>query len=359
MRPPGCGPGAALLLRPAGAGSGVAAVSIRSEREPAAPDRPTHPAVHGQPVNWRGSRAPWPVGATLFTVALVGIVALALAGSRSWWFIAALIAIGVAATAFFHLTFPGSRFFAVAFANALAAYACIFNFFVEANFADIGTAVLAAGFALPIVAFCVGAGLQRRRLRAVLASEQAVGGRHIVGALAWLGQILAIGALTFALPRLGLGHPVLDATFLASMAAIGTIVLLVGPMVAAFLIDTGLLFEAFFEQARRAFVAVFAFLTFYSVLVMVFAALYRILDLAAIAPNFVIDGAARDISFAESLYFSVVTMATVGYGDITPLSALARLLAGIQVVVGILLLLFGFSEILTYARDHRGPTRSR
>ena len=139
------------------------------------------------------------------------------------------------------------------------------------------------------------------------------------------------------------------------MAAIAAIVLLVGPNVATFLIDTGLLFEAFFEQARRAFVAVFAFLTFYSVLVIVFAALYRILDVAATAPNFVVGGRPRDISFAESLYFSVVTMATVGYGDITPLSDLARLLAAIQVVVGILLLLFGFSEILSYARDRGRP----
>ena len=58
----------------------------------------------------------------------------------------------------------------------------------------------------------------------------------------------------------------------------------------------------------------------------------------------------RDISFAESLYFSVITMATVGYGDVTPLSDVARLVVAGQVVVGILLLLFGFSEILAFAR---------
>ena len=169
--------------------------------------------------------------------------------------------------------------------------------------------------------------------------------------MTWLAPVFAIGAVTFALPGLGFGQLALGAAFLIAMAAIAGIVLFVGPNVATFLIDTGLLFEAFFEQARRAFVAVFAFLTFYSVLVIVFGALYRILDVAATAPNFVIGGRPRDISFAESLYFSVVTMATVGYGDITPLSDLARLLAAIQVVVGLLLLLFGFSEILSYARD--------
>ena len=101
----------------------------------------------------------------------------------------------------------------------------------------------------------------------------------------------------------------------------------------------------------RALVGAFAFLTFYSVLVIVFAALYRILSSISSVPDFVVAGQPREISFVESLYFSVITMATVGYGDITPLSDLARLVAAVQVVVGILLLLFGFSEILSYTRD--------
>ena len=297
------------------------------------------------------SRLRRPVRATSFTVILVGLVALALVGMRDWWFIGSLLVIVTGATAFFHVIFPGTRFFAVAFANSLAAYACVFNLFVEANFRGVGTPVLVAGFALPIVAFCLAAGLRRQRVRAVIEVEQARDDPRLASALTWLLPVFAIGALTFALPRLGLGHPALSLAFLASMAAIAATVLFVGPMIAAFLIDTGLLFEAFFGQMSRALVAAFAFLTFYSVLVIVFAALYRVLDLISLVPSFVIAGQARKISFVESLYFSVITMATVGYGDITPLSDLARLIAAVQVVVGILLLLFGFSEILSYTRD--------
>jgi hypothetical protein len=56
-----------------------------------------------------------PLGATFFTVLVVGLVALALVGMRSWWFIGSLLAIVIAATAFFHVIFSGTRFFAVAF----------------------------------------------------------------------------------------------------------------------------------------------------------------------------------------------------------------------------------------------------
>ena len=58
------------------------------------------------------------------------------------------------------------------------------------------------------------------------------------------------------------------------------------------------------------------------------------------------------LSFADALYFSVITIATVGYGDITPSGALVRGLASIEVVLGLLLLLFGFSEIMR-TRDGR------
>lgn len=313
-------------------------------------------AAHATHVRQPAPAARLPVGATLFTVVLVGLVALALAGTRSWWFIDALVLIVIAASTFFHLTFPGSRFLAVAFANSMAAYACVFNLFVEANFRGVSTPILVVGFALPIAAFCLAASLRRQYVRAVIEAERVQRGHHIAATLVWLLPVFAIGALTFALPRLGSDETALDAAFIAAMAAIAAVVLSVGPMITAFLVDTSLLFEEFFEQARRAFVAVFAFLTFYSALLIVFAALYRILDEVGTEPNFLIFTEPRDISFAESLYFSVITMATVGYGDITPLSGPARVLSSLQVIVGILLLLFGFSEILSYARDRGRPS---
>ena len=90
-------------------------------------------------------------------------------------------------------------------------------------------------------------------------------------------------------------------------------------------------------------------------LAIVFAGVYRVLDKLGDASHFSIHGVVRDITYAESLYFSIITMATVGYGDITPVTNVARLIAAVEVVLGVLLLLFGFSEIMSYMRERRGP----
>jgi voltage-gated potassium channel len=49
----------------------------------------------------------------------------------------------------------------------------------------------------------------------------------------------------------------------------------------------------------------------------------------------------------DSLYFSVVTMATVGYGDILPVGHLARLLCILEILSGISLLVVGVSASMT------------
>ena len=53
----------------------------------------------------------------------------------------------------------------------------------------------------------------------------------------------------------------------------------------------------------------------------------------------------------------MITLATVGYGDIVPLSNLARMLAAFEVIVGVLLILFGvsesFSNMLAIAKSAR------
>lgn len=294
------------------------------------------------------------IAATAFTALLIGLIAVATYDPARWTFALALpVVVGLAA-AFFYSLFPESRFFVFALANALGVYATIFHFFLVTNFADVQSPVLETGFALPVLAFIGGAWRQRRRIRAIIAADAIDDERGVLAVLIWLLPVFGIGVLTFVLPALSLQPPATGAVFLGAMAAIAAVVFAVSPMVSSFLIDSGRLFEEFFVRVRGLAVAAFAFVTFYSVLVILFASIYRILDLVSSAPNFAFAGEAHHISFPEALYFSIVTMATVGYGDVTPLSEPARVIAAIQVVSGVLLLLFGFSEIMAYTKARRG-----
>ena len=100
----------------------------------------------------------------------------------------------------------------------------------------------------------------------------------------------------------------------------------------------------------RLVIPAFAFLTCYSLLVICFASFYSLADYAH-PPNFRIDGVARALTFPETLYFSVITLSTVGYGDISPATNLVRFIIAIEIVCGILLLLFGFNEIFSFAQE--------
>lgn len=292
-----------------------------------------------------------------FTAAMMGLIILATFDTSRWPFVLVLLGMVGGSASFFYTTFPGSRFFVLAFTNSLGVYACIFQFFAQVNFRPVSTPILEIGFALPILAFVAGAWREQQRIRDIIHLRTPPAELALFRAFAWLVPVFGVGALTFTLPDLALDPVVTDEIFLASMLAIAGVVLVVSPDVSMFLIDTGLLFEEFFARVRHLAAPAFAFTTFYSVIVVVFASLYRIIDLVTGHPNFLVGGAVRPLGFSEALYFSVITVATVGYGDILPRTDLARALASIEVLIGVLVLLFGFSEIMAYMRERR-PNRS-
>jgi voltage-gated potassium channel len=64
--------------------------------------------------------------------------------------------------------------------------------------------------------------------------------------------------------------------------------------------------------------------------------------------------AAEDWSLIESLYFSVVTLTTVGYGDLTPSSDYARIFTIIYIFIGVgVLVLFLSSLARHYISRHK------
>ncbi len=295
------------------------------------------------------------LGAVLATGIMVLMISFAVGDDASFFQFLMLVSIS-ASVAFFFTVFPGSRFFAIALANFLAVYSCIFVVFVEANFTTVERSVAEASYILPILGFMLGTFLRREAIRDIVVSHRVQEGSKFRRGLPWALPLLLVGIATFAVPGQALSATHESYLLFGAMAVISFVVFAVSSNVAAFLLDTGLVFEAFFKRVQRLTIPAFAFVTFYSINVIVFACFYRILDRFSEGPNFAIEGVSRSITFQESLYFSIITLSTVGYGDIVPESGALRALTAVQIVFGVLLLLFGFSEIMSYTKE-RGAER--
>jgi voltage-gated potassium channel Kch len=60
----------------------------------------------------------------------------------------------------------------------------------------------------------------------------------------------------------------------------------------------------------------------------------------------------------DSIYFSIVTLATVGYGDITPLSHLARWTCSVEIVLGFVILVAALNTTLSVWLQRIPPSDS-
>ena len=295
-------------------------------------------------------RQPWQV---ILSAGLVGLIALSVAATES--FLAAVVVISIVTmVGIFRFVFRSGRAFCITLANLVGVYACLFLFFFESNFRAASPWALSLGFALPLLGF-LGGSFRHRMAVSELADGDQLRNERPLQVLAWLVPVLAIGALTFFVPGTVASPGPINAALLAASGAIAVIVFAVSRDIALFLRDTGSLFDEFFRRIAGLAVPAFAFLTFYSLLVILFASLYAVLDHATGGANFRIDGVVRAITFPESLYFSVMTLSTVGYGDIAPASSAIRVIAAAEIVSGILLLLFGFNEIFSFARNQDRP----
>ena len=93
---------------------------------------------------------------------------------------------------------------------------------------------------------------------------------------------------------------------------------------------------------------VFSFLLVYIFLTMIFGALYSILDEVTGRPHFALNGTEQPLGLADAIYFSIVTISTIGYGDIVATTSAARTLAALEIIAGVVLFLFAFAEIASY-----------
>lgn len=283
---------------------------------------------------------------------LVVVVALAIAGVDSPLFLA-ILACATLPTVALHRMFPKSGLLWIAFVNLIAVYASVFALFVDEVFKGIAPWTLSLGFAIPIGLFVLGSWRHQARLAEQTVDTAPPSHALISGAFNWLIPIGGVGAVVMMVALVSAETAGSEPFFLAAMVLIGVIVFAVSGEVANFLVNVGLLFEEFAQRLTHLVVPALAFLTFYGLIVVVFAAVYTIASQAGLRDHFRVGANVRTLSYPEALHLSVSTLSTVGYGDIVPLSSLARSLTAIEVVIGTMLLLFGVSEVLEYTRERR------
>jgi voltage-gated potassium channel len=110
----------------------------------------------------------------------------------------------------------------------------------------------------------------------------------------WLVPVFFVGAAAILLSRTVETLANMDMMFLGAMTIIGLIVLTVSRDVAIFLVDAGLLFEEFFSRVSRLVIPAFAFVTFYSLIVILFASAYRLASAYAPDQHFNVGGSLRE-----------------------------------------------------------------
>lgn len=263
-----------------------------------------------------------------------------------------LVLLGGSATALgaLYLIFPHGPQFALGTANGLAMYGCLFVVLGRAGFPEAPGWSRALGFLLPVVSFVAACWLRRATLRAWAQEEEAADLTHLPRFARWLGAIGLVGVVSLAVPvnRLAAGGQ--GAALLAAMAVIAGISAFAVDDVVRLLVDIAVIFRNVTRRLSRLAVPVAAYSSLWALLVVVFGCLYRIADGLSAAPLFSGPPGPIRVDFSDALHFSVVTLSTVGYGDILPADDGIRLLASIQMLLAQLLLLFGFLEIMRGSR---------
>lgn len=298
------------------------------------------------------------LGEAALAVGTTLLVALAVGVHRPGLVVVLLAAVG-GAVMLARRALPAAPHVAATLAVCIPIYTALFVAAVTGGFQGARPFAAYVCHLLPIVAFS--GALWRGRARLDRVVSRSVPDAAAVGrGLRWIVLLALVGLVDLVLAdaygdRLGRTNLLLVAGVVAAALAwrgVDDLIVLLDA--------TGRLFAAFVGRMARRLVPVFSFLVVYCLLVVLFAAFYAILDGATGAGHFSVAGEARPIHFGEALYFSMVTLSTIGYGDITAVSGTARAIVAAEIICGVVLVLFAFAEIAAYdpdaAAEPGGPT---
>lgn len=135
----------------------------------------------------------------------------------------------------------------------------------------------------------------------------------------------AFAMLWFVLSLLVAAHPGNAALRIAQLAALLPGLAIIIASLARFIVEARVVNGQVLISA----------ITIYVLLAVFFAPVYGLIE--TLAPgSFVDNGLGRPVQWQQLMYYSTVTLTTVGYGDILPLNPWARTLAALESVTGVL-----------------------
>jgi len=281
---------------------------------------------------------------------MVLLIALAVGAQRTGFVVLLLVTVAVAVTCV-RAALPVAPLVWITFGICVPLYTAAYATMLTTLYRGATLFVIYIAYLLPLLAF-VGALFWRRAPIAQRLATLRPGHRpRLARGMAWLGLTAALGFVARVLMPAP-STPAIDTLgLLLLMLAAGVLVVVFIADIATLLAETGTLFRAFATRMVRRLVPIFSFVVVFVFVVVVFASAYAVLDRFSGIANFSVGGDARAMNFAEAIYFSFVTLSTIGYGDITPLSHVARVIVVGEVVFGVVLMLFAFAEIAAYDPD--------
>jgi hypothetical protein len=275
------------------------------------------------------------------------LLVAAAVGDQGWGFSLAAVGVASAAMGVLYLLFPQGPLFGLGVATSLAVYMSLYVVIGRSAFPQAEPWALPLGFLLPIAGFVMACWVKRRALAGV-ASEGLNDAdlAHLPRFLRWIVFCAAVGVVSMSAP-VNRAEPMAQTlVLLLAQGTIGAISALFVRDVIRLLVDIAAILTLVAARLRFLAVPIATYVTLFCLATVTFACLYRIADALSGQPLFEKLGQVARIDFGEALHFSVVTLSTVGYGDILPRDDGIRILAAIQMLTGQLLLLFGFAEIM-------------
>jgi voltage-gated potassium channel len=242
---------------------------------------------------------------------------------------------------------PSAPFVTTTLAVGIPIYMCLYALLAIKAFEGTHPVLAYIGCILPLATFTWSVWRRRDYLNRHLVNRR-VDARLLARGIAWVVLVGALISISGEISLEGTYTLAHSLTLLAGMAAVAVIVMVVVDDLVVLLAVTGHLFRTFIARMIKRAVPVFSFLLVYCFLVVIFGALYSILDEFTSRSHFAINGTPMALDLADAIYFSMVTISTIGYGDIVATTSAARTLTVIEIIVGVILFLFAFAEIAAY-----------